>query len=105
MKGKNRQEIKRTAGEAGWHLSRYNLNAPVPGKNAVAIANLFKGTCAEYSPPELYLLSVLDRLDEHHPIIEHFAQRGIITRMDELAALETMGRAACAAPLGVSLTL
>ena len=105
MKEKNRQEIKRTAGEAGWHLSRYNLNAPVPGKNAVAIANLFKGTCAEYSPPELYLLSVLDRLDEHHPIIEHFAQRGIITRMDELAALETMGRAACAAPLGVSLTL
>ena len=65
MSEKNNQEIKRTAGEAGWHLSRYNLSAPVPGKDAVAIANLFKGTCAEYSPLELYLLSVLDRLDEH----------------------------------------
>ena len=105
MSEKSNQELKRTAGEAGWHLSRYNLSAPVPGKDAVAIANLFKGTCAEYSPLELYLLSVLDRLDEHHPIIERFAKRGIITRMDELAALETMGRAACAAPHGVGLTL
>ena len=68
MSEKNRQEIKRTAGEAGWHLSRYNLSAPVPGKDAVAIANLFKGTCAEYSPLELYLLSVLDRLDEIHHV-------------------------------------
>ena len=41
----NRQTAeKRTAGEAGWHYSRYNQSAPVPGKNAVAIANLFKGT-------------------------------------------------------------
>lgn len=41
---------QRTAAEAGWHVSRYNLSAPVPGKKAVAIANLYKGTCAEYSP-------------------------------------------------------
>ena len=95
----------RTAGEAGWHISRYNLSAPVPGKDAVAIANLYKGTCAEYSPLELYLLSVLDRLREDHPIIERFAKRGIITRMDERAALETLGRAACSAPHGVGLTL
>ncbi len=47
---------KRTAGEAGWHRSRYNLGAPVPGKeNYVVIVNLFRGTCAEYSPPELYI--------------------------------------------------
>ena len=103
--GQDNRETKRTAGEAGWRLSRYNLSAPVPGRDAVAIANLFRGTCAEYSPLELYLLSILDRLDEHHPIIERFAQRGIITRTDELAALETMGRAACAAPYGVGLTL
>ena len=96
---------KRTAGEAGWRLSRYNLSAPVPGKDAVAIANLMKGTCAEYSPVELYLLSVLDRLDEHHPIIERFAARGIITRTDELAALEMMGRAACAWPGSIGLTI
>jgi uncharacterized protein len=54
------QPAVRTAKEAGWHISRYNLSAQVPGKDAVAIANLYKGTCAEYSPLELYLLSVLD---------------------------------------------
>ncbi|MBQ3373943.1 MAG: SPASM domain-containing protein [Oscillospiraceae bacterium] len=96
---------KCTAGEAGWHISRYNLSAPVPGSEAVAIANLFKGTCAEYSPLELYLLSILDRLDEHHPIIERFAKRGIITRIDERAALDMMGREACAGPHGISLTI
>lgn len=103
--GNGQTAAKRTAGEAGWRISRYNLTAPVPGKDAVAIANLFKGTCAEYSPLELYLLSVLDRLDEHHPIIDRFAKRGIITRMDEQAALEMMGRGACAAPRGVGLTI
>ena len=105
MDEKDNRETKRTAAEAGWHLSRYNLSAQVPGRDAAAIANLFKGTCAEYSPPELYLLSVLDRLDEQHPIIDRFARRGIITRTDELAALETLGRAACAAPHGVNLTI
>ena len=96
---------KRTASEAGWSLSRYNLNALVPGKNVVAIANLFKGTFAEYSPLELFLLSKLDELDEHHPIIERFAKRGIITRVDELAALEMMGRVSCAEPRGFGLTI
>ena len=101
----NRQSTGRTAGEAGWRVSRYNLSAPVPGKDTVAIANLFRGICAEYSPIELYLLSVLDRLREDHPIIERFAKRGIITRIDELAALETFGRLACAAPRGIGLTI
>lgn len=99
------QAAVRTAGEAGWRISRYNLSAPVPGKDAMAIANLYKGTCAEYTPLELYLLSVLERLREDHPIIERFAKRGIITRIDERAALETLGRAACFAPHGVGLTL
>ena len=95
----------RTAGEAGWHISRYNLSAPVPGTDNLAIANLYKGTCAEYSPLELYLLSVLETLREDHPIIDRFAKRGIITRTDERAALEMMGRAACAMPYGVGLTI
>ena len=95
----------RTAGEAGWHISRYNLSAPVPGTDNLAIANLYKGTCAEYSPLELYLLSVLETLREDHPIIDRFAKRGLITRIDERAALETMGRAACAMPYGVGLTI
>ncbi|MBO4365266.1 MAG: radical SAM protein [Eggerthellaceae bacterium] len=99
------EQPSRTAGEAGWHVSRYNLSAPVPGTKNVAIVNLFKGNCAEYTPLELYLLSVLEELDEHHPIIERFAKRGIIANFDELAALDTMGRASCAFARGVGLTI
>ena len=98
-------ETTRTAGEAGWHVSRYNLMARVPDSKMVAIANIFKGNCAEYTPIEMYLLSVLEELDEHHPIIERFAGRGIIANFDERAALETMGRAACGAPHGIGLTI
>ena len=99
------EEQSRTAGEAGWHVSRYNLSAPLPDSKNVAIANLFKGNCAEYTPIELYLLSVLEELDEHHPIIERFAKRGSIVNFDERAALETMGRAACARTHGIGLTI
>ena len=99
------KEIQKTAGEAGWRLSRYNLSADVPGKDTVAIANLFKGTCAEYNLLEMYLLSVLEQLPENHPMIDRLAGRGIITRTDERAVLETMGRAACALPFGVVLTI
>lgn len=102
---KEETQPSRTAGEAGWHVSRYNLSAPVPDTKNVAIANLFKGNCAEYTPLELYLLSVLEELDENHPIIERFAKRGIICKLDERAALETMGRAACAMPHGIGLTI
>ena len=99
------QQPSRTAAEAGWHVSRYNLSARVPGTKKVAIANLYKGTCAEYTPIEMYLLSVLGELDEHHPIIERFAKRGLICNFDERAALETMGRGACATPYAVGLTI
>ena len=95
----------RTASEAGWHVSRYNISAPLPGTNKRAIANLYRGTCAEYTPLELYLLSVLDEIDEHHPIVERLAKRGVIANFDELAVLETLGRASCAAPRGVGLTI
>ena len=97
--------ISRTAGEAGWHVSRYNLSAPVPDTKMVAIANLFAGNCAEYTPIEMYLLSVLEELDEHHPIIDRFAKRGIIANFDERAALDAMGRAACSATHGIGLTI
>ncbi len=99
------KEMTRTAGEAGWHVSRYNISAPIPGTKMRAIANLFKGNCAEYTPIELYLLSVLEELDENHPIIERFAKRGIICNFDERAALEVMGRAACARSHAVGLTI
>ena len=99
------QEQSRTAGEAGWHVSRYNIFAQVPDSKMTAIANLFKGNCAEYTPIECYLLSVLEELDENHPIIERFAKRGVIANFDERAALEVMGRAACAQPHAVGLTI
>jgi len=47
----------------------------------------------------------MERLDEHHPAIERFVKRGIIANFDEKTALESMGRAECAAPYGVSLTI
>ena len=103
--GENEQGHGRTAAQAGWHASRYNLMARVPGSKNVAIANLFRGTCAEYTPIELYLLSVLDEIDEHHPIIDRLSRRGVVVNFDELAAVETLGRAACAAPGIVSLTI
>ena len=102
---KNNRANSRTAGEAGWHVSRYNLSAAIPETKKVAIANLYKGNCALYTPLELFLLSVLEELDENHPIIERFAKRGIICNFDERAALETMGRASCALPHGVGLTI
>ena len=92
----------RSAGEAGWHASRYNLFAKAPDTNRTIIVNLFKGTCAEYSPIETHLLSVIERLRENHPMVEPLARRGLITSFDERSALETMGRAACAAPMGVT---
>lgn len=93
------------AGGTAWHESRYNLRAHVPGSENVAIVNLFRGTCAEFTPLELFLLSVVEKLDEHHPVIERFARRGVIANFDERAAIETMGRAACALARGVSLVI
>ena len=101
----NDTQNSRTAGEAGWHESRYNLYAKVPGTKNVAIANIYKGNCAEYTSLEMYLLSVLEELDENHPIIERFAKRGIICNFDERAALESMGRAACGFPRAIGLTI
>ncbi len=94
----------KTASEAGWRVSRYNLLAPIPGTKKVAIANLFKGTCGAYSPLDLFLLSELPTLDAEHPILSRFRERGIIVNFDERAALDAMGRMGCAAG-GVGLTI
>ena len=104
-KGTAEEAKTSTAGVDGWHLSRYNLSAPVPGTRKVAIANLYRGTCAEYTPIEGYLMSVLEELDENHPIIERLAKRGVICNFDEREALESMGRMACALPYSVGLTI
>jgi len=95
----------RTAGEAGWRISRYNLYAEIPGTAMIAVANLFKGMCSEFTPLEMDLLSVVEMLDENHPLIDRFARRGAIVNFDERAALETMGRVACALPHVVGLSI
>ena len=94
----------KTAGEAGWRVSRYNICAPIPGTDRVAIANLFRGTCGSYTPVELYLLDELETLDEDHPILKRFSERGLIVRFDELSALEAMGRT-CGTAGGAGLTI
>ena len=75
------QEKSRTAGEAGWHVSRYNVSAKVPDSKMVAIANLFKGNCAEYTPIELYLLSVLEELDDVVDVAGHACGAGKLARI------------------------
>ncbi len=85
-------EGKRSASEAGWHFSRYNLTIPNPDGEGVLIANTYREKCSVFTPLECYLLSVLEELDEDHPIIQRFFQRGIITRLDERAMLEARGR-------------
>lgn len=95
----------RTAGEAGWKLSRYNLSARIEGTDKVAIANLFRGTCGAYTPAELYLLDVLEQLPADHPLLERFAQRGLIVDFDELQALKALRNADAALERSVSLTI
>lgn len=38
----------KTAGEAGWRVSRYNVAARIPDSDKIAVANLFRGTCGAY---------------------------------------------------------
>ena len=99
------ENTSRTAGEAGWRLSRYNLAAVVPDKDQIVIANLMRGNCAVYSPLEYALLNCVEELEENHPILPLFVRRGLIVNYDELAAINSLGRAACFRPGAVSLTL
>jgi len=95
----------RTAGEAGWHVSRYNLQALVPGTQLTAIANLYKGTCARFTPLEMSLLPLIGEFREDHPLVKRFAERGVIANCDERAALEAMGRMSCTSARGIELTI
>ena len=55
--------MSRTAGEAGWHVSRYKLAARIPDSDKIAVANLFRGTCGAYTPIEMFLLDEVETLD------------------------------------------
>ena len=97
--------VSRTAAEAGWHISNYNLTACDPETGRTVIANLMAGSCEVYSPLELFLLNSLDRIDEHHPIMNLLARRGLICNYDELAAFEARGRIECAKRKRVGLVI
>lgn len=47
----------------------------------------------------------VETLDENHPILKRFRDRGLIVHFDELEALSTNARAACSANDRVSLTV
>ena len=48
MSEKTNQEMKRTAGEAGWHLSRYNLRSRLPETGETVIVNLYAQTITKF---------------------------------------------------------
>ena len=95
----------RTAKEAGWRVSNYNLSARDPETGRTVVANLMSGSCEEYSSLELFLLESLDRIGENHPILGLFKNRGLICDYDELAAIEAQGRIDCALPDRVALVV
>lgn len=47
FEGLTEERETRTAAEAGWHVSRYNISAKIPGSNMTAIYNTYKHTCGE----------------------------------------------------------
>ena len=97
----------RTARQAGWHASRYNIWARIPDddRGRPAVVNLYSGSCDAYSTLELAALVMLDELPPDHPAVVRLARRGLIVDFDERAALEVQARAACARPGTVSLTI
>ena len=88
-----------------WHLSEYNISAKIPEDDIWVIVNIYKKTCTPMTPASLYALSALDELDEDTPILQKLAKRGIITNMDERAALSSTARMFTAFPRGISLTI
>ena len=95
----------RTAGEAGWRVSRYNLAARIPDSDKIAVANLFRGTCCACTPVEMFLLDELESLDEDHPILDYFRRRGLIVNYDEREALSALARMGCTMNPVVALTI
>ncbi len=97
----------RTAVEAGWHVSRYNIAAKVPDSNITAIFNTYKHTCGEYTPIELFIMNSLEEVSENHPLISRLTKRGVIANYDEREAFELQRRLDCTSALRgeVSITI
>lgn len=83
-----RAEGGRTAAQAGWRASAYNICAFEDGSDVPVVANLYAGTmgiCPDYA-----LVSQLDSLGENHPAIRALAARGIIVDFDERERLRRL---------------
>ena len=101
----HQQTRTRTAGQEGWHTSRYNLVARHPSGKGFLVLNLFKGSMQVCSEAEVALIQIADQLDADMEVLEKFKKHGFITNFDELAALDTMGRQACMGSRSVSVTI
>ena len=101
----NDTQAVRTAAEAGWHVSRYNIAAHIPNSKMVAIYNTYKRTCAEYTSIELFIMSVLDEVPEDHPLIERLARRGVIANYDERQAFELQRSISCTTAQGGAVAI
>lgn len=78
----------KTAAEAGWRYSRYNLFARVPDTDTVVLVNTLYGRCQEYSLKEYALIKKVLSFPEAHPLVTHYRNRGIITDRDETEILK-----------------
>ena len=105
MKMERKNHDERTAGEAGWHISKYNITAPIEDSTDVIIVNLMKNISGRYNEAEQFLLSVITELPEDHPAIEYFSKRGIIANYNEYEYLESLGRINTAISDTVHLTI
>ena len=88
---------ERTAAQAGWHVSRYNIAAPIPNTKMTAIYNTYTRKCGRYTPIELFIMNVLDEVPETHPLIGRLAERGVIADYDEREAFELQRKLGSAA--------
>lgn len=95
----NATQKTRTAAEAGWHVSRYNIAARIPDSKMIAIFNTYTQTCGEYTPIELFIMNSLHEVPEDHPLIERLARRKVIVNYDEREAFGLQRRLSCATAL------
>lgn len=96
----NNTNAERTAAEAGWRESRYNIYAQIPDTQKVAIFNTRTRVCVEYSALEYYVMKSLDEIPADNPFVARLASQGTIVNFDEREALEAQNRLASATPPG-----
>ena len=64
------QETKPSCKQSGWHLSRYFIYAKIPERDGYAALDLYQGSFVVLTSVELYLLSIVEKLDPAHPAME-----------------------------------